>query len=48
MKIQEQVQNLAEFINAIKHASTSSHSYIIFMFLLNASFLLDVKSMKNR
>ena len=43
MKIQEQVQNLAELIYAIKHPSTSPHSYIIFMFNEKASCLLDVK-----
>ena len=43
MQIQEQVQNLTEFIKVIKHINSSPYSSVTFMFLLNASSKIDMK-----
>ena len=43
MQIQEQVQNLTEFIKVIKHSNSSPYSSVTFMFLLNASSKIDMK-----
>ena len=44
IRIQEQFQNLAEFIYVISHTSTSPCFSFITIFLLNASFQIRYKA----